>query len=126
MSPNVRLVRDFIAAWNQNDIDRVMSFFAPDCVYDNVPVGPVSGHPAIRAVIEGFAGLASEIDWRLEQIAESSSGVVLTERLDRFRMGEKWVELPVMGRFEIESGRIRVWRDYFDLAQFQKQLPGAA
>ena len=42
MSPNVRLVRDFIAAWNQNDIDRVMGFFAPDCVYDNVPVGPVS------------------------------------------------------------------------------------
>lgn len=125
MSKNIRLVRDFIAAWNQNDIERVMGFFAADCVYHNIPVDPVSGHAAIRAVIQGFAGMASEIDWRLHQIAETESGVVMTERTDRFKMGDKWVELPVMGSFEIDSGRIVAWRDYFDLAQFQRQLPGA-
>jgi len=125
MSKNIRLVRDFIAAWNQNDIERVMGFFAADCVYHNIPVDPVSGHEAIRAVIQGFAGMASEIDWRLHQIAETESGVVMTERTDRFKMGDKWVELPVMGSFEIDSGRIVAWRDYFDLAQFQRQLPGA-
>jgi limonene-1,2-epoxide hydrolase len=27
-----------------------------------------------------------------------------------------------MGIFEIEGGRIRAWRDYFDMNQFQSQL----
>ena len=31
--------------------------------------------------------------------------------------------LPVMGTFEIDAqGKISAWRDYFDLAQFTKQM----
>jgi limonene-1,2-epoxide hydrolase len=30
-----------------------------------------------------------------------------------------------MGAFELEDGKIRAWRDYFDLAQFTKQMPGS-
>jgi limonene-1,2-epoxide hydrolase len=29
-----------------------------------------------------------------------------------------------MGSFELEDGQITAWRDYFDMAQFQRQLPG--
>ena len=50
---------------------------------------------------------------------------MLTERVDKFEIGGKWVAIPVMGAFELEDGKIRAWRDYFDLAQFTKQLPGA-
>lgn len=126
MSENVRTVRDFIAAWNANDIDRVMAFFTDDCVYHNMPLPAVRGTVAIRAVIEGFAGSASAIDWVLQRIAETDDGAVLTERTDRFEIGGKWIELPVMGSFELRQGRISAWNDYFDLAQFQKQLPEQA
>ncbi|MFP5469010.1 MAG: limonene-1,2-epoxide hydrolase family protein [Alphaproteobacteria bacterium] len=37
-------------------------------------------------------------------------------------MGGQWLELPVMGVFEIKDGKITKWRDYFDLGQFQSQL----
>ena len=33
MSSNSDLVRDFIAAWNKNDTELIMSFFTDDCVY---------------------------------------------------------------------------------------------
>ena len=125
MSANTELVHEFIAAWNANDVDRVMTFFAEDCVYHNIPVPPVSGVAAIRGVIEGFAGMAREIDWVLHRVAEANDGVVLTERTDRFLIGEKWIELPVMGSFEVRDGKLSAWRDYFDMAQFQKQLPSA-
>ena len=36
----------------------------------------------------------------------------------------KWVALPVMGTFEVVNGKIRAWRDYFDMNQFQSQLEG--
>ncbi len=126
MSANIERVRAFIDAWSRNDLEEIMAFFAPDCVYHNIPVAPVQGTEAIRAVIQGFAGMASEIEWVTHQIAEGPGGVVLTERTDRFRIAERWVELPVMGAFELRDGLIRAWRDYFDMAQFQRQLPSTS
>jgi hypothetical protein len=40
-----------------------------------------------------------------------------------FTVNGKSVVLPVMGAFEVRAdGKISAWRDYFDLAQFTKQL----
>lgn len=126
MSANTELVEAFIAAWNRKDLDGVMDLLSDDCVYHNIPVAPVRGKAAIRRVVDGFAGEnVSEVDWVLHHVAETPDGVVLTERLDRFHVDGTWVELPVMGSFEVGGGRITAWRDYFDLAQFQRQLPGA-
>ena len=123
MSDNRAVVRDFIDAFNANDLERILAFFQPDAVYHNVPVSPVQGIAAIRAVIRGFLGLASEVDWVVHHIAEGDDGVVLTERTDRFLMKGRWVELPVMGAFDVRDGKLAGWRDYFDMKQFQDQLP---
>jgi limonene-1,2-epoxide hydrolase len=123
MGQNQRVVEDFIAAWNRNDVDEIMSFFVSDAIYHNIPVEPVTGTEAIRQVIEGFAGSATAVDWVVREIAESASGTVLTERLDRFEIGGKWIELPVMGSFELSGGKISHWRDYFEMKQFTDQMP---
>jgi limonene-1,2-epoxide hydrolase len=124
MGPNMQRVRDFVAAWSRNDLNELMTYFAPDCVYHNIPVEPVKGLDAIRKTLQGFAGMASEIEWVLHQIAENPAGVVFTERTDRFKIAGKWVELPVMGAFELRDGQLTAWRDYFDMQQFTRQLPG--
>lgn len=124
MGSNAERVREFISAWSRNDLDELMGFFAPDCVYHNIPVAPVKGLEAVRKTLHGFASMASEIEWVLHQIAENEAGVVLTERTDRFKIGGRWVELPVMGSFELRDGQLVAWRDYFDMQQFTKQLPG--
>jgi len=125
VSANLERIRSFIAAWRRNDLDELMGYFAEDCVYHNIPVEPARGREATRAIIKGFASMATRVEWVLKEIAETGSGVVLTERLDRFEIGGQWVELPVMGSFELEDGQITAWRDYFDMAQFRRQLPGA-
>ena len=124
MSRNEEIVRAFIAAFNANDLARIMAFFAEDAVYHNIPVQPVQGTAAIRAVLQGFMGMASEVDWVVHHLAETPDGVVLTERTDRFLVRDKWIELPVMGAFALRDGRVAEWRDYFDMKQFQDQLAG--
>ena len=52
MSETTATVRRFIEAWKTRDLDRIMSFFSDDCVYHNIPVDPVQGTAAIRAVIQ--------------------------------------------------------------------------
>jgi limonene-1,2-epoxide hydrolase len=126
MSRNQDVVAEFVRSWGKRDIDRIMGFFRDDAVYINIPIDPpAQGKQAIRNVIAGFVGMAQEIEFVVHNTAENEAkGVVMNERTDRFRMGDKWVEARVMGVFELEGGKIRAWRDYFDLAEFQKQMAG--
>jgi limonene-1,2-epoxide hydrolase len=121
---NSDTIRNFLAAFNAKDIDGLMAFFTDDAINHNMPDPPVQGTDAIRGVIDGYTSPATAIDWQLLAIAESEDGTVLTERLDRFDFGGRWVELPVMGSFDVAGGKISTWRDYFDMAQFQAQMSG--
>jgi len=44
--------------------------------------------------------------------------VVIAERFDRTQVGDTSVDLPCTGVFEMQDGKIEVWRDDFDLATF--------
>ena len=126
MSANNEVVDRFIAAWKTRDLELIMSFFHDDAVYTNVPIDPPNrGSEAIRTMIGGFLGTAQAIEFVVHRSAENAAaGIVMNERTDRFLIGERWVELPVMGVFELRDGRIQAWRDYFDLGQFQTAMGG--
>ncbi len=122
MSANTDLIDQFIASWATMDLDQIMSHFADDAVYTNVPIDPPNeGSEAIRKTIEGFMGMAQKIEFVVHHQTENAQGVVMNERTDRFLIGERWAEAPVMGIFEIADGKIQAWRDYFDLQQFSAQ-----
>lgn len=124
VSGNETVVEAFVKAFNERDLEAIMAFFDEEAIYHNIPVDPVEGIDAIRITLSGFLDMSTEIDWVVHQLAENPAGYVLTERTDRFLIGGKWIEIPVMGTFEIRDGRIRAWRDYFDMNQFQSQLAG--
>ena len=50
----------------------------------------------------------------------------MTERVDNFLVGDKRVSVSCMGVFELRGGKIAAWRDYWDLQQFERQLPKTA
>lgn len=125
MAGNSAIVDDFIAAWGAKDLERIMSFFAPDAVYTNVPMDPPNrGTEAIRGMIGGFLGMAEDVEFVVHQQAENpSTGVVMNERTDRFKLQDgRWAALRVMGVFELREGRILAWRDYFDMAEAAREL----
>jgi len=111
------LIRTFCAAFGRLDVDELLAFFADDAVYHNIPLEPAVGHDAIRAVIEMFVGMASDMSFEIHrQVA--ADGLVLNERTDTMVIGDKTIALPVAGAFEIVDGKIAAWRDYFDMGQF--------
>lgn len=118
----IQIVTNFCNAVPRRDVEELLGFFAEDAVYHNIPVAPVQGHDAIGATLRGFLDPASHAEFEVRAIA-CVDRVVLTERVDRFTIEGKAIELPVMGAFEVDdAGRITAWRDYFDLAQFTKQM----
>jgi limonene-1,2-epoxide hydrolase len=125
MSTNSETITQFIQSWSDNDVDKIMNFFTEDAVYVNVPIDPPNhGRAAIRAVIEQFLGMAEAVEFVIHHQGETADAVVMNERTDRFLINGNWLELPVMGVFELEDGKITAWRDYFDMAQFSNQMPG--
>lgn len=126
MTPD-ELVRTFIKHIEAKDLDSACSLMTDDCEYDNVPMSKVFGPDAVKQILVPFTAGCSEIDWVIVRQAASgdmTSGVVMNERIDRFKMGERWIELPLAGVFEITHGKISLWRDYFDLPTFQKAMAG--
>lgn len=119
---NTEKVMAFIAAWEARDIEKILSLMTADAFYHNIPMQPVQGRDAIRAMLSAFLASATDVRWAVHHIAETPAGVVLTERTDVFHMGPKTLSLPVMGAFEFRDGLIAAWRDYFDLGQFQSQM----
>lgn len=114
------VVQQFIAAIERRDIGAAIALMHPDCEYDNVPVGPVHGHAAIRKILDPVVARTDEVRWPVARSAEAGP-VVFNERLDRFRSGDRWIEIAVAGVWEVHDGLITLWRDYFDLDTYRRQ-----
>lgn len=121
MADNEAVIRDFIAAWSRLDAAELAAFFTEDGVYHNMPARPVAGRASVQAFIAGFAKDWTETSWDIVNIV-ARGDVVIAERLDRTRVGDRPVDLPCCGVFEMQDGRIRVWRDYFDLGTYRAAL----
>ena len=123
MFDNTDLVSAFCKAWSNRDLDEILGYFTEDAVYHNMPMPPMQGKPAIKTILQQIISPTTWIEWETLNMAEAGN-IVFTERMDRFEMGGKKVELPVAGVFEIEGGKIKAWRDYFDMAAWTRQTSG--
>lgn len=119
MSDNEQTVRNFIDAWPRLDVAEIVAYFTEDGIYHNMMLEPVKGREALKGFIGAFAANWTDTKWELVNIA-SKGDLVFAERVDRMKVGGKPVALPCCGVFEMAGGKIKVWRDYFDLQTFSK------
>ncbi len=118
----VTLIRRFIEACVRADVEEFAGFFTEDAVWWNSPWQPVSGRQAIQETLRRGAERMTALPWEVLHIV-ADGDFVLTERIDNFLVGETRVSVPCMGIFELRDGKIAAWRDYWDLKQFERQLP---
>lgn len=123
MSDNERVVREFIAAWSRLDPVELAGYFTEDGCYYNIPTEPVRGRANVEQFIRGFTASWTATDWELVGMA-SAGDRVYAERVDRTRTTQGDVDLPCLGVFEMQDGKIREWRDYFDLNTFMQAVGG--
>ncbi len=121
MTDNARIISDFIEAWSRLDPDELASYFTDDGVYHNMPVQAVAGRDAVRAMIKGFISTWTDTDWEIRTLL-ASGDTVIVERVDRTKTTSGDVDLPCVGVFEMQDGRIREWRDYFDLGTYANAM----
>ncbi|HJN92190.1 MAG TPA: limonene-1,2-epoxide hydrolase family protein [Dehalococcoidia bacterium] len=104
------------------EVQTLLDYFTDAGVYHNMPGPPATGKAEIETTLAYTQNMTSK-GWEVVHQAVVGD-TVINERIDRFEVGGQSVELPVCGVFEVRDGKIAAWRDYFDMATFQKQMPG--
>jgi limonene-1,2-epoxide hydrolase len=106
-------VTAFLAALEDLDIDRALTYADPGIVYQNVPLPPARGIKAFERQMRTMARYGTGFEARVHNIA-ANGDTVLTERTDALVIGSWRAEFWVCGTFEVHEGKITLWRDYFD------------
>jgi limonene-1,2-epoxide hydrolase len=109
--------RQMIAAWNTRNWQQVYELFAADGVLASMMLPePTVGREAIKQRIGVLAKDISKIELQIRHIGVAD-GVVFIERVDDFVYRGHHGRVPVVGVLEIEQGRVKAWREYYDRAQ---------
>lgn len=106
---NQRVIERYIDAVNENNGDRILSFFAEDTVFENMPDQALVGQQAIWKAMEQYHKQAQQVDWAVDCLEEQSSGRVQTQGSVRYLVDGNWVHFEVNGVFEIKGSKIVHW-----------------
>lgn len=114
------IVEQFLAQWPkglETLCQSLRDYLAEDVDYENVGLTHCRSVAESIALIENFMPGLDSIGVDMLSIAAGGEKV-LTERIDHLRPadGTLLASLRVTGIFEVRSGKIVAWRDYFDTA----------
>lgn len=113
----IEVVEAFLGALERLDVDAAVALLDPSIVYQNVPLPAARGVAAVEKQLRWLAryGRGFEVQWH--NVA-ANGPVVLTGRTDVLTFGPVSGAFWVCGTFEVRDGRIVLWRDRFDFADF--------
>src|SRR6185436_15861399 len=101
-------VRQMIEAWNTRNWQQVYELFAADGVLQSMMLSePTVGR--------------EEIELRIRHLGVAD-GVVFIERVDDFVYRGHHGAVPVVGVVEVEQGRVKAWREYYDRGQMLEAM----
>ncbi len=120
-TPEVKAVMEMVDAWNKLDLDRIVNDFTEDGVLHSMMIEPIKGREAIRKQLAPLIAGSTRIDLRIKNTAQVGKTVFI-ERVDDFDFKGLHGAVPVVGVLEIENGKVKVWREYYDRAELLTAL----
>ncbi|HWX74135.1 MAG TPA: nuclear transport factor 2 family protein [Solirubrobacteraceae bacterium] len=107
--PDMKIFREVLQAFNDGDVERILSFAHPDfeaSIPPELSAEPDTyrGHAGLRRYFASFAGALEEVRFELQRLWDAGDAIVLTMRLTA--RGER-TSIPVEQRF----AQVWTWRD---------------
>jgi limonene-1,2-epoxide hydrolase len=118
------VVRNFLAAWKRSDLDELVGFISDDAIYTDGPRGTHSGIDAIKAELQSMVKMVPSTTIDVRTLV-ANGDTVFTERVDNFEVQGKPFGLEVAAVFIVDDGRIKYWREYYDLESMLNRISAA-
>lgn len=132
MTPkHVQLIEQAFALETSHDIDKILTLFSEDAVFEDVPLNIVAhGHAEIRKLFETmFVSMPDFTMTPVSVVADESSGSA--EWIQSGTFSGDFLDLKATGkRFSVRggamvrfaNGRISRWTDYWSKSTFKEQV----
>ena len=131
-----KLIRDFFQAVDSQDIDKALTFLAPDAVFKvmSMPDQPFKGTQAIRENLQTWSSAFPNMSCAISNILSSGDQVVV-EYLGKathegplpgptgtLQATHRRIEVPACDVFNISNGKIMIWNCYWQSELMLNQL----
>ncbi|MCI0548752.1 MAG: nuclear transport factor 2 family protein [Candidatus Rokubacteria bacterium] len=122
------VVRAFEAAFNRRDVPGLVACFTPDASYTDRFFGPHVGAAALTAMFERMFREGTDYRWHMDAVVETPAraaaewtfGYVVTGAVPR--SAGRRIRFRGMSIFELDTGLIAAYREYFDTGAALLQL----
>ncbi len=108
-----QIVTQFLHALETQDHDQIAALLAPNLHYTNVSLPTLKGGQKVANLFELLLRRGTGFQVKVHSIA-TNGNTVMTERTDVINVGPLHIGFWVCGTFQVENGKIVLWRDYFD------------
>ena len=127
---NLELVITELQGWDTQDVDKVLSVMAPDCVYYDVTGDPAIGHEGLREFGDGWTGAVPDFTIFVESFVVEGNKVADLGRIEGTIKGEFFGNPATGKKFScqyfqyclIENGKIKYVRDHWNAACMYNQV----
>lgn len=117
----IAVVEAQIEAWNTRNWKAAGDMFAEEAVLHSMMIEPITGRKQISERIAMLGAGLEAITLDVRNIGRVGD-VVVVERVDRFIYKGHKGAVPVVGVLEIEGGKIKAWREYYDRAMLVREM----
>jgi steroid delta-isomerase-like uncharacterized protein len=126
-----QLIKEYIAAVNSHDVDKIVAFFTDDCEYEDAIMREVvRGKPELRAYFVEWFAVFPDLSFVIKShyLSPEGGGIEFTFSGTHTNpvMGLPATNKPFTVRgasiVELREGKIRRESDYWDAASFMTQI----
>jgi limonene-1,2-epoxide hydrolase len=108
------VVRAFLLGLQAGHLDQALDLLDENVTWINVTLPTIRGRKRVERVLRtGMEKLSGGLRVHFHAIA-AEGNTVLTDRTDELILGRVRQRVWVYGRFEVDDGKITMWRDSFD------------
>ena len=110
---NIIAVNNFCATFDVPfDWEKMASYLTSDCKYRATQTAPITeGSDAIVEFLRSFGDTATAASFEIVD-TWARGPVVVNDRVDRFVLPERSLDIPVVGVFYLVDGKISEWTDF--------------
>jgi len=118
------IMEDYLAAWNSHDVNKILSFFTDDAVYEDVPLGMIArGKKEITTFVNN--AFVDFPDFKIEVKAAGEwvmSGTFTHSSIPSMPATGKTFSIRGASITEYRNGKIIRNADYYNAADFMQQV----
>lgn len=101
-------LRDYAAAWNGHDTERIVTYFTDDATYEDVAMGQVSvGKDQIREFVLSMFRSTPDLNFDLVSLIVTEGWLALEWVMTGTQTGEGMLGLPATGQILQRPRRVR-------------------